>query len=145
MSQALWVVAALVVGGVVFINRCEWLKWCDPLPAGLSDIETIIKNTFKGSSGNNTPAQQKQLAEAIGSGSLTPEQHNKLPTIGNTKDSNYRTTRITGKASDPAAVKVIQSGQLHPEDPIWAKYRANIKESQSNLALSLYGHKMSVY
>ncbi len=37
MSQALWTLVALGVGVVVLINRCEWLKWCDPIP-GLDQI-----------------------------------------------------------------------------------------------------------
>lgn len=158
--NALLIIGVLGVGVAAFVNRCEWLKWCDPLPDSLANIETLIKNTFKGTVGNTQQGMQ-QLADAIEGGKLTQDQFNSLPTIGNTQDSNYRSVRQSapGTAGKNPPVNSPASSYIKPantsanknsfcSDP---KNKANYKNicgfyasRQPSTAISLLGLRMSI-
>lgn len=144
----LLIVGVLGGGILLLINRCEWLKWCDDSLPDLSDISQIIQDSI---AGIVSPENQKKLAEAIGAGALTPAQFNSLPTIGNTKDSNYRSVSInTNPNAQKNAAKAIQQQQNFSTNP---KVKAGVADylratgykppAKSGLAISLHGRKMS--
>lgn len=144
-ANVVLVLGVVVIGGLALVNRCEWFKWCDDsIPDSLEDFEDLLGGLFQGGK-PNSQADNQRIADAISKGTITPEQYNKLPTIGNTQTSVYRSTLNTTNNPNAKknASKVIASGQLHPNDPQWAAARKAIQSTKSGLAISLFGRKMS--
>ena len=98
-------VAAL---GYFAYTQC-WFNICNgQLDLSPEEFNAILPGLFQG--GPPISQQDRQrVADHIQSGKMTIAEHNSLPTIGTTKTSNYRTTRL--QPSNPTAVRQIDARQ----------------------------------
>lgn len=140
------IVGVIGVSAVVFMNRCDWLKWCDEIP-GLDEL-------FKGFTSKPDPAPAPAPAPAVTAASK-PEPKPISPT-----------TTLTQGSKSPSPGKVISGNELFrhqlrsidnnanaycskPENKnlMVCKGRANFgfgRNTSSALTLSMYGQRLSI-
>lgn len=112
--NTLIVVGVIAAVGYFAWTQC-WFNICNgQLDLSSEEFNEILPGLFQGGPPISQENSQK-VANLIGSGKMSVEDYNKLPTIGTTKTSNYRSTRASPKPT-VAAVKAAnyQQNSLKP-------------------------------
>lgn len=153
MSQALWTLAALGIGVVVLINRCEWLKWCDPIP-GLDQIvsqfnklPTLIQNpsTNQYRSVTMDTEDPKVVSKRIQDQSDFSNPKTATAVKQYVATTNKNAGDKSGGTSGPNGTGYNCNSELCKRYPTNCPGCKKSSFARSHVALSLHGYKMSVH